>query len=419
MGVKMLDYYNILQVKENATQDEIKQAYHKMVRLFHPDNFNGSEEVATEKMTQINEAYETLSDIGKRTVYDADRQLKSGRSNYKERKEEPSNPHPQNHDDVERDEESSDSSKSNYDNPKRNEEFSNSSKPDSVNEDSLTESEDNNSSKKGCSSCLSKILEYVICIGILCFVVNHFNLVDKTKRLLSKFNSTQYISEDVTADKLIKQKPKEVVQCYLEYIKKGKDNDANKLFSADADNNFITCKVAEYNKTIANLYYGFEKDIPTYPLFEEIRNFSYSINSVNIGENEEYVEVDIEIENCDIALIFGLLLETDSDEHILETLSDSEIQKLFRNTIAQHKDACMINTNATFVLKKNQEGDWKIERIFPLKDFSKVIIGQADDLILSLTGQNIDDDSNGYEDNKCDNLYPNYEDNPYARDLLP
>ena len=56
----MINYYSILQIEEDAAQDEIKQAYHKMARLFHPDNFKGSQEEAAEQMAKINEAYQTL-----------------------------------------------------------------------------------------------------------------------------------------------------------------------------------------------------------------------------------------------------------------------------------------------------------------------------------------------------------------------
>lgn len=92
------------------------------------------------------------------------------------------------------------------------------------------------------------------------------------------------------------------------------------------------------------------------------------------------------IENCDIALLFGLLVEADNGSGTLESLSDSEIQKVFRTIIEEYKSACMISTTAIFRLQKMDNAGWKIQDISPLKEFSTVIIGQANDLIPLLSG---------------------------------
>ena len=68
------NYYEILGVNKNATQDEIKNAYHKLAMKFHPDrHVNDSEEEkkkAEEKFKEISEAYEVLSNEEKRKEYD-------------------------------------------------------------------------------------------------------------------------------------------------------------------------------------------------------------------------------------------------------------------------------------------------------------------------------------------------------------
>ena len=63
------DYYNILGVKRNASEQEIKQAYHRLARKHHPD-VNPSDKSAEAKFKEINEAYEVLSDKENRKKYD-------------------------------------------------------------------------------------------------------------------------------------------------------------------------------------------------------------------------------------------------------------------------------------------------------------------------------------------------------------
>lgn len=64
-----IDYYNVLGVKKDASADDIKKAYRKLARKFHPD-LNPDDKEAHQKFQQINEANEVLSDPEKRKKYD-------------------------------------------------------------------------------------------------------------------------------------------------------------------------------------------------------------------------------------------------------------------------------------------------------------------------------------------------------------
>ncbi len=69
MPQEVKDYYKILGVDKNASQDDIKKAYRKLARKYHPD-LNPGDKTAEQKFKEINEAYEVLSDPKKRAEYD-------------------------------------------------------------------------------------------------------------------------------------------------------------------------------------------------------------------------------------------------------------------------------------------------------------------------------------------------------------
>lgn len=71
---KKKDYYKILEIKNTATQEEIKKAYRKLAPKYHPDKNNESPEArknAEKIFRDVSEAYQVLSDPNKRQMYDS------------------------------------------------------------------------------------------------------------------------------------------------------------------------------------------------------------------------------------------------------------------------------------------------------------------------------------------------------------
>ena len=64
------NYYDVLGIQKNATEDEIKKAYRKLAVKWHPDKNPDNKDEAEKKFKQISEAYQALSDPKKREIYD-------------------------------------------------------------------------------------------------------------------------------------------------------------------------------------------------------------------------------------------------------------------------------------------------------------------------------------------------------------
>ena len=69
MAENKRDYYEVLGLQKGASEEEIKKAYKKLARKYHPD-MNPGDKTAEEKFKEINEANEVLSDPQKKARYD-------------------------------------------------------------------------------------------------------------------------------------------------------------------------------------------------------------------------------------------------------------------------------------------------------------------------------------------------------------
>ena len=66
----MRNYYDVLEIKENASIEVIKAAYKTLAKKYHPDNWRGQEDFANQRFVEIRNAYEVLSDETLKKQYD-------------------------------------------------------------------------------------------------------------------------------------------------------------------------------------------------------------------------------------------------------------------------------------------------------------------------------------------------------------
>ncbi|MBW3571034.1 MAG: DnaJ domain-containing protein, partial [Gemmatimonadetes bacterium] len=74
MATQTKDFYRVLGVAENASADEIKKAYRKLAKQYHPDA-NPNDAAAAERFKELSEANAVLSDDEKRKQYDQMRRM--------------------------------------------------------------------------------------------------------------------------------------------------------------------------------------------------------------------------------------------------------------------------------------------------------------------------------------------------------
>ncbi|WP_379143071.1 DnaJ domain-containing protein [Paenibacillus sp. sgz500992] len=76
---RLTDYYEVLGIAPNASSAEVKQAYRKLAKKYHPDT-NGGDPQAAERFKQVHEAYKVLGNEESRTAYQSQSQSRTTRA---------------------------------------------------------------------------------------------------------------------------------------------------------------------------------------------------------------------------------------------------------------------------------------------------------------------------------------------------
>lgn len=365
----MQNYYLLLQINKNATQSEVRAAYHKMAKMYHPDNYKGDSEIAEKQMALINEAYAVLSDEQKRREYDF---ALEESEKFAEKTTHFSEPHTNKG-------QQNQNSDENDNNQFRTNEYA------KKNNNETSEKFVSKIAEAICAIC-SKLFEWIVTIIIIYLVANHFGWIDRAMDFIKDFNVA-----DITMNE--EEKPEDVVMTYFKNVYRGDSEGAANLFSSKYETKYSPLTIKEYHEFIAELYYGIDISAPLYPLFEQIKNFEYEIENTTYNETKNQAEVRVHIQNCDIYSIEAEFEQSDELIDYLQEMNDAEIQEIVKKSIDRYKSSCIIEETATFVLDK-EGGTWKIDYVTPLRDFSSVLVGRADELIVELNGKDPDEDDN-------------------------
>lgn len=334
----MTNYYDILKIKSNASQNEIKRAYRKLAKKYHPDNYKGTEEEAEEFMSRINEAYDTLVDEKKRKLYDAEF-LKN------------SIPHP--------------SAARPKPDPFR---YNTSHSSQEWTDDFGFSPEDEYQSgktKRTMKRTFYRPLTYSAFLIILIFLAVQFNLPGRVIDVLN-------INRDTTA-----KTAKGCINCYFKAVREHNAEDANSFFlTSDYD------KLNDGVIAILSIGDGSE-DLMYQPLYEEFSNFEVSINDVTYNEDETEATVTTTIQNINC---YTLFIELNRQQPVSSINPAKRTNYIIRHILEDDRDEYLTETTCTFTLIK-RNGLWEINKIEKITDLVSIFVGNvnkiADKLIQS------------------------------------
>lgn len=373
----MTNYYKILNVSQDASASEIKKAYHKLAKKYHPDNYAGSKKEALDRMSEINEAYDVLMDETKRVLYSQDYKQRNARGENTSTGNTTAGNTTARESSAPKKEAFSSNTNSTF-----HEDSFSSKEGDTSHEESFSSAKTVSHEKsspppptyrakpqKGCVGCFGKILKYCLFLLVIFFLAKHFHLWDRITSLINQPATTENSDKEASSEL-----PEGTINRYFDALR---ESDANTAITQLKDSSY-----AEATKAISDLYQAIRKDDRYFQVFKEIPKFTMNCDTVNVDKTKAEIAVTIQNINCYEFMSF-LFSSVDSDEAI-EELSQEELD-LMINEMLENKAAYSSASVCIFKLEKADKL-WKISNIDDIDAMTSILTGKIDLLVRAIDG---------------------------------
>lgn len=361
----MIDYYRILNISQDASLDEIKKAYRKLAKKYHPDNYTGSEKEASDHMSEINEAYDVLMDKTKRFLYNQEYKQRDAcekntstenapsRGNSTPKKKTSSNVNTTFHEKSFSAEEGTASHKKTFSSTEKTTFHKKSSPPPTYGA----------RSQNGCVGCFGKVLKYCLFLIVVFFLVKHFHLWNRIESFIKQPDISQN-SDKETSD----ESPENSIKKYFDALRESDINTAATLLK--------DYSYSEATKTISDLYQAVRKNDRYYQIFKEIPKFTMHCDAVNCNSDKTKAEIAVTIQNIDCYKFMAFLFTSFDSGAALESLSQEELD-LAISDMLENKANYSTASVCVFEMEKTDEL-WKISKISDIDVMTSVLIGKVD-----------------------------------------